>query len=273
MNTHSCNLSLMDTHVHLCDPTFANDLQDVLQRARNCGITALLAVGENVADAQANLKLAEIYPEVLPAAGLYPGNADLDQAEAMIAFIRQHRERLAAIGEVGLDFRLAETEAEKWLQREVFKEFIALSGELDLPLNVHSRSAGRHAVNWLLQHGANRVQLHAFDGKAGAALAAVEAGYFFSVPPSAMRSRQKQKLIKQLPLSCLLLETDAPVLGPIPNERNEPQNLVFSLKAAAEIKDIPEDQILEAVQRNTQRLYRGPTPSLLPNSHQARSVK
>ena len=255
LNNHSSNLSLMDTHVHLCDPAFADDLQDVLQRAKDCGIKALLAVGENLADARTNLKLAEIYPEVLPAAGLYPGNADLDQAEAMVAFIRQHRDSLVAIGEVGLDFRLAETDADKELQREVFKKFISLSRELDLPLNVHSRSAGRHAVNWLLQHGATRVQLHAFDGKAGSALAAVEAGYFFSVPPSALRSRQKQKLIKQLPLSCLLLETDAPVLGPIPNERNEPQNLVFSLKAAAEIKNIPEARILEAVQLNTKRLY------------------
>lgn len=61
---------LMDTHVHLCDPVFANDLQDVLQRARDCGITALLAVGENLAAARANLKLAEIYPEALPALGM-----------------------------------------------------------------------------------------------------------------------------------------------------------------------------------------------------------
>jgi TatD DNase family protein len=97
--------------------------------------------------------------------------------------------------------------------------------------------------------------MHAFDGKAGSAAPAVEAGYFFSVPPSVTRSRQKQKLVKQLPLSCLLLETDAPVLGPSPEERNEPGNLTVSLQVVAEIKDVPQEQVREAVVENTARLY------------------
>lgn len=89
---------------------------------------------------------------------------------------------------------------------------------------------------------------------------AVEAGYFFSVPPSITRSRQKQKLVRRLPLACLLLETDAPVLGPFPAERNEPANLVTSLQAVAEIKDVSEQQVREAVCENVCRLYGGFKP-------------
>ena len=162
---------------------------------------------------------------VKPAAGLYPTFLDCDQAEKMHAFIRSHRAQLAAIGEVGLDHWAVKEETDRELQREIFKNFIRLSQELGLPLNVHSRSAGRHVVAMLLEEGATRVQLHAFDGKASAALPAVEAGYFFSIPPSVVRSRQKQKLVKQLPLTCLLVETDSPVLGPEPGVRNEPANL------------------------------------------------
>jgi TatD DNase family protein len=246
---------LVDTHVHLCDPVFDPDRQDVLARARRSGVGAVLAVGETLQDAAANLELSESYAEVLPAAGLYPANADMSKAEEMCAFIRRERARLAAIGEVGLDFRITESASEQELQREVFRMFIRLSLELDLPLNVHSRSAGRYAAALLLEEGAKRVQMHAFDGKAGSAAPAVEAGFFFSVPPSVSRSRQKQKLVKQLPLSCLLLETDAPVLGPSPEERNEPANLTVSLQAVAEIKDVPEEQVREAVVENTARLY------------------
>jgi TatD DNase family protein len=97
--------------------------------------------------------------------------------------------------------------------------------------------------------------MHAFDGKAGSALAAVEAGYFFSVPPSASRSRQKQKLIRQLPLSCLLLETDSPVLGPTPEETNEPANLEVSLKTISEIKGISLAEARAVVRENTRVLY------------------
>jgi TatD DNase family protein len=107
----------------------------------------------------------------------------------------------------------------------------------------------------LLENNAVRVQMHAFDGKAGAALPAVEAGYFFSIPPSVVRSRQKQKLVKQLPLSCLLIETDSPVLGPSPEERNEPANIRHCVKAIAALKGISEEAVIAAVSDNTERLY------------------
>jgi TatD DNase family protein len=97
--------------------------------------------------------------------------------------------------------------------------------------------------------------MHAFDGKASTALPAVEAGYFFSVPASIVRSRQKQKLVRRLPLSCLLLETDSPVLAPVPGERNEPANVKLALNAVAEIKELSVSAVAEAVTRNARRLY------------------
>lgn len=178
----------------------------------------------------------------------------------MADFIRENKSRIVAIGEVGLDYWIVKEDSKKALQREILKIFIELSKALNLPLNIHSRSAGRHAITLLLENNAARVQMHAFDGKAAAALPAVEAGYFFSIPPSVIRSRQKQKLVKRLPLSCLLIETDSPVLGPVPNERNEPANIGQSVKAIAELKDVPEEEVIAAVSENTERLY-GPLES------------
>lgn len=251
----SAALPLVDTHAHLCSPEFVHDLDDVLARARDSAVGAVIAVGETLDDARRNVELGDRHPMVRPAAGLYPTILDREQASAMHAFIRLHRMRLVAIGEVGLDFWVVGTEHERALQREIFRGFVSLAAELDLPLNVHSRSAGRHAIALLLESGAERVQLHAFDGKAAAALPAVEAGYFFSIPPSVVRSRQKQKLVKQLPLSSLLVETDSPVLGPDPNERNEPANLPLAVKAIVEIKGLREQQVLETVVANTACLY------------------
>lgn len=133
--------------------------------------------------------------------------------------------------------------------------FVELSVALDLPLNVHSRSAGRHVVNFLLDNNASQVQLHAFDGKFSAAQPALEAGYFFSIPPSVIRSRQKQKLVKQLPLSCLLVESDSPVLGPVVGQRNEPGNIFYAIQAIARIKNISEKAVIAAVSENCRRLY------------------
>lgn len=246
---------MLDSHAHICDSVFDQDRGDVLVRAKGAGITAIIAVGETLSDARKNMELAGAHPMLKPAAGLYPTILDTRQADELVAFIRHNRFRLAAIGEVGLDYRVVTGDREKAHQREIFNQFIALSRELDLPLNVHSRSAGRHAVALLLDNQAARVQMHAFDGKAASALPAVEAGYFFSIPPSVVRSRQKQKLVKHLPLSAILAETDSPVLGPDAGARNEPANLTVSIQAIARIKALPVEAVMEAIAENARRLY------------------
>ncbi|MBA7647179.1 putative metal-dependent hydrolase TatD [subsurface metagenome] len=248
---------LLDTHAHLADPVFDPDLIRVIERAKEAGVSAIIAVSENLKEARRNLKLAEKHPAILPAAGLYPGNLDMQQAQEMVSFIRRKRDRLVAIGEVGLDRWIVKEESDRELQQEIFCMFIDLSLELDLPLNIHSRSAGRHVIALLLGRGANKVQLHAFDGKSSTAQPAVEAGYFFSIPPSVVRSRQKQKLVRALPLSCLLVETDSPVLGPDPKERNEPANANVAVNAIAEIKGLSREEVLGALAANTRQLYGG----------------
>jgi len=149
--------NIVDTHTHICDSSFDADRSEVLDRAADVGVGAIIAVGENIADARRNIELADKHPLIRPAAGLYPTILDLDQAEQMHSFIRSERSKLVAIGEVGLDFWIVKEESQKEIQKEILIGFISLSQELDLPLNIHSRSAGRHAVALLLENGATRV--------------------------------------------------------------------------------------------------------------------
>lgn len=248
-------LGIIDTHAHLCDPAFGTNLDQVLSKASRAGVSAVITVSENISDAKRNIELAEKHPQLFPAAGLYPTSLDFDLAAAMHQFIRKERAKLVAIGEVGLDHWAVKEDPEKEIQHEIFRGFIDLARELNLPINIHSRSAGRHAIALLLEKNAQKVQLHAFDGKAASALPAIEAGFYFSIPPSVIRSRQKQKLVKRLPLSSILIETDSPVLGPIPGERNESINALISVKAIAEIKGISKNEVVEKAFYNTKRLY------------------
>jgi len=246
---------MIDTHTHLCDRIFNIDRAMVLAKARQSGVTRVISVSETIADVQYNLRLAEIHPELFPAAGLYPANLDLEEAARIRAVIDKKYDQLVAIGEVGLDYWVVKEEKEREIQREIFKSFIDLSLETNLPLNVHSRSAGKKVIEMLLESNVRAVQLHAFDGKASSAMPAVEAGYYFSIPPSIVRSTQKQKLVHQLPLSALLLETDSPVLGADPEARNEPANITIALDAIAEIKNCDKDEVREVVTENTLKLY------------------
>lgn len=248
---------LVDAHAHLGAEEFAADLEAVLERATAARVQRIVVVGETLEDARRNLDLARRYPIVKPCAGLHPEILDRTAADDMIEFIRGHHTGLVGIGEVGLDYWLAKEEPQRHLQREIFGRFVELSLELDLPLNVHSRSAGRHTIGFLGDRGARRVLLHAFDGKAGAADAALELGYYFSVPPSIVRSRQKEKLVKRLPLERLLLETDAPVLGPDPQARNEPANARVALEAVAKIKGISPAEVAKRTTENAAALFPG----------------
>lgn len=252
-------IPIVDCHAHLADPQFAADLDVVLARAREAGVRSVVAVGETLQDSRATLELAESFPGlVLPAAGLFPTILDLEEAEQVVSLIRREKGRLAAIGEVGLDYWKVQEPADRAIQAEIFARFIDLAIELDLPLNVHSRAAGLSTLQMLIERGAKRVQLHAFDGRAAKALVGVEAGYYFSIPPSIVRSNQKQKLVRQLPLSSLLVETDSPVLGAEADQRNEPARVVVALAAIAELKGLTVDEVATTAFGNALALY-GPS--------------
>ena len=256
---------LVDAHAHMSDAAFAADLAAVLEAAANAGVEAIVTVSENLEDARKVLDLAEKFPLLKPCAGLYPDILDLERADAMAAFIRAHAERLVGIGEVGLDHWVVKDEQGWEIQEQVLARFVSLGAELDLPLNVHSRAAGRHTVRFLRERGARTVLLHAFDGRPSAALEGIEAGYYFSVPPSVVRSRQKQKLLPHLPLERLLLETDSPVLGPDPGSRNEPRNVVVSCQAIAAAKGVSAEEVARVTTENARRLF---TKAFVPTGSQ-----
>ena len=192
---------MIDSHAHLADASFAEDLDSVIERAELAGVQHIVCVSEGLVDGERVLRLANTYPQVLPCVGLHPDAADMNTARKVCDLIEQQAEHLIGIGEVGLDYWIAKEPSEREQQREVLALFVRLSNTLDLPVNVHSRSAGHYAIDFLCQQGASRVLMHAFDGKASRALVGIEAGYVFSIPPSIVRSVQKQKLVKRLPLT------------------------------------------------------------------------
>ncbi|XP_038667098.1 putative deoxyribonuclease tatdn3 isoform X3 [Scyliorhinus canicula] len=255
----------IDCHCHLAAPEFLTDIDTVIEQARKAGLLALVAVAEHSGEFERLIELSDKYSGfVLPCLGVHPvqGNppqeqraATLQDLQTALPLIEKYKEHLLAIGEVGLDFtpRIASTEAQKNEQRQVFIEQIEIAKRLDLPLNVHSRSAGRPTINLLKEQGAKKVLLHAFDGKPSVAMEGVKAGFFFSIPPSIIRS--EQKLVKQLPLEFICLETDSPALGPEKQVRNEPMNISISCQYIAQVKGLSVENVMEVTTQNACKLF------------------
>ncbi|KAL8611163.1 hypothetical protein ACOMHN_064453 [Nucella lapillus] len=262
---------VVDVHNHLTDHQFDQDIDDVISQAQQAGVSAALVVSESVSDFSRVLDLADRHPTfVLPCLGLHPvqtsseGAGELNQRSVTVkdleeaeSLLEQHCHRLAAVGEIGLDFtpRWCKTAEEKAGQREVLSRQVQLALKHNLPVNVHSRSAGQPAINLLKEQGVTKAVLHAFDGRAAAAMAGVQCGYYFSVPPSICRSPQKQKLVAAVPLSHLLLETDSPALGPEKTERNVPANINISCEWIAQIKKISVEEVRQVTTQNAIKLF------------------
>ena len=246
---------IIDTHCHLEEPEFAADSDEVIQRAVRLGVHMITsAIREDTWERA--LGISRNHGSVSLALGLDPTLCY--QIEPAQNFISANQEQLIALGEVGLDHYRERDHKKREDQEKSFRLIIALAKETGLPLQVHSRSAGRRALEILSNMEMERVQMHAFDGKASLArVASRENGYYFSIPTSVVRSAQKRKLVRAVDIERILVETDSPVLGPDRESRNEPSNVWVALREVASILRREEEEMREILLENTLRLYPG----------------
>jgi len=245
---------MIDVHCHLTDPSLWDRLPQIIEEAKAAGVLAIVSSGIGPEDCEKVLAVADD-KYVFASLGIEP--YELHGYEEVVAMIERNRHRLVGIGEVGLDYRAGGRETRE-LQKKIFNIFIDLCKELDKPLFVHSRSAGKYALEELFQAKAERVVMHAFDGSSSYAERGASKGYYFSVPPSIARSEQKQKMVRRLPLENLLLESDAPVLGPEKAVVNEPKNILVSAHWIAKLKNLSVDHVIEKTTLQACELLRLP---------------
>jgi len=242
------------SHIHFCD--FDKDRELILSRAKDIGVIAIITSTLRFSEILRALDIIEQHPNlVFLSVGLDPAILDPMEMKKVMEFIEQFPDELVAIGEVGLDYFLIRSSILREVQRQNFVKWVILASKLDLPLVIHSRRAGRIVVNILSRLNYSKIILHAFDGSVDDVQRARKLGMYFSIPPSVVYSKQKQRLVRCLDLDEILLESDAPLLGPIRGLRNEPSNIVKVVEKIAEIKDISVCDVAEATIRNVKALF------------------
>ena len=257
---------IVDVHCHLNDKRYQN-IEEVIERARDAGVSVIINSGVDHISNSETLALQKRYPLVKASLGIYPLDAvglgwhdDVQKREGKIdvpkelEFIEQHKDEIIAIGEVGLD---ASPEGECRLedQKKVFRKTIELAQKIKKPLIVHTRKAEKDCIDILEEMQAKKVVLHCFTGNLKLVDRAAKLGFYLSIPAIIQRLHHFQEVVKKVPITQLLTETDGPYLSPVKGELSESRDIVGTLQKIAEIKKMSFEETRNNIFANYQKLF------------------
>ena len=239
---------MIDSHAHL------NEIEDVdaaLTRAREAGITGIVAVGMDLASNRATLKLHRRFPGLVYAAvGYHPWSITPENVQENLAFIREHLAGCTALGEVGLDYK---AKAKKKLQQQVFEAVLELAAQEGKPVIIHTRFSQVRAHLMVKAAGISRAVFHWYSGPLEVLEEILADGYFISATPALAYSPPHQAAVRAAPLSRILMETDAPVV--YQETESEPADLVTTARELSRVKGSELSQVVAATTANAKEFY------------------
>lgn len=253
--------TVVDTHCHLDMEAYRDDLDKVISRAAQAGVTKILTVGIDLTSSSAAVTLAARHAGVFASVGVHPhhvGELTEEQYGQLKVLARQPK--VVAYGEIGMD--RVKDYAPVDLQQQHFDRQVRLAKELGLPLIVHDREAHDEILAILRRHlpfPAGGV-MHCFSGDSRYAESVMELGFYISIPGVVTFNKADTLLdvARTVPLSRLLLETDGPFLAPVPRrgKRNEPVFVLYTAQKVAELKGVSLAEVAAHTTENADRLFR-----------------
>ena len=249
---------LVDSHCHLDFPDFAAERDAIIERARAAGVRAMLTIGTRLDQFPGVRAIAEAYPDIWCSVGVHPHEAvDYSSLSAAdLAALASHP-RVVGIGETGLDFHYDHSPRD--IQEQVFRTHIAVSQASGLPLIIHARAADDEVAQILREERPPPGVLHCFSSGRALAEEALDLGFYISLSGivTFKNAEDLRAIVRDVPLTRLLVETDAPYLAPVPyrGRRNEPAHVAVTAAAVAVLKGIEPAELAAATSDNFFRLF------------------
>ncbi|WP_333653492.1 YchF/TatD family DNA exonuclease [Dissulfurispira sp.] len=263
---------MIDTHCHLEMKPYDPDREDVIRRAREAGLEAIITIGSDFEGCKGAVELAEKYDFIYATVGIHPHDAKdfseeiFDQIKRWAANRSQKSEvrsqknknsKVVAIGEIGLDYHYDHSPRD--IQKDVFKKQLYYAKEVNLPVIIHSREAKKDTLKILEESGVTKGVMHCFSGDMEMAERVMSLGFYISIagPVTFKNADRLREIAKAIPDDYLLVETDAPYLTPEPlrGKRNEPAFVVHTARFIAELRDISIEDIDRITTLNAKRLF------------------
>lgn len=252
---------IFETHAHYDDEAFDEDREKLLETMHAHGIEKIINVGASLQGVRDTVALTEKYPFVYGAVGIHPdevGNLTEEDMKELRSYC--DREKIAAIGEIGLDYYWDKENHE--IQKKWFVRQMDLAKETGLPIIVHSRDAAKDTLDIMKAERADHLRgvIHCYSYSKEHAREYMNMGYYLGVGGvvTFKNGKRLKEVVEYAPLDYLLLETDAPYLAPEPyrGKRNCSLYLTYVAQTIARIKGVPYETVVETTRKNAEKLFK-----------------
>lgn len=258
-------MQIIDTHTHLNDDSFEQDVDEVIERAKANGVIKVINSTDTLASFESVKRLSQAYPDFcFGSYGVHPnevsGKKDIVELEKVIT---DNTLNLVAVGEIGLDYHYNPSEEAKELQKEVFVEQMRIAEKYKLPIVIHSRDADFDTFDLVTKEKIKvPVVLHCYSGSYELAMRYIanniDIHFGIGGVVTFKNAKRLVEVVEKMPVERLLLETDAPYLAPTPyrGNRNEPSYLVEVIKKISQLKYIDENTLSEKLINNVKKVFK-----------------
>jgi TatD DNase family protein len=248
---------IIDTHIHLFDSKYREDLEEIIRKALDIGVVKMVVVGFDEESSRAAIELSQRFDFLFAAVGLHPEevknnqDGDLHWLKTMAT-----APKVVAIGEIGLDYYWDKTYQKE--QIDYFQKQMVMASDLNLPVLVHSRDASADTLE-ILKNRMGRGVLHCYSGSLEMAREFVKLGYYLGIGGvvTFKNSKEIKRVVTEIPLEHLLTETDGPYLAPAPyrGKLNKPEYLPLVIDAISELKGIDSKIVEKSLFENAIKLF------------------
>ncbi|MGE5543443.1 MAG: TatD family hydrolase [Bacillota bacterium] len=260
MREESAPVTVIDSHAHLQDPRFAEDIDQVIERALQGGLEMIICVGYDLESSRAAVELTRRYREIRAVVGVHPHDAKILNDRVLAELWELGRDpKVVAIGETGLDYYRNLSSPD--VQKQAFRAQINLAKKLGKPIVIHDRDAHDEVLSIIKQEkaGSNGGIMHCYSGRLPLAIELMKQGFMisFAGPLTFDNARKSVEVAARIPLDRILVETDCPYLTPVPyrGKRNEPLYVWEVTKKLGEIHRKSMQEIAYITTYNTHKVF------------------
>ena len=246
---------LIDVH---CHANLFLTIDKVIEDAKKVGVEKIVAVAMSSISQERVLELASRYNEVFASLGIHPEEVKMNekieqQLDSIIDLIKQNKQNISAIGEIGLDHHFVKDKTLYPLQKTIFNKMLLLAQDLELPVNLHTKGAEKIVFDTLPSYKIPNINIHWYSGPENFLKLGMDRGYYFSITPAISYSPVVKKVVLNVDKEHLLLESDGPVK--YSGKIGVPAMVKTVLNSISKLKEINSDELEKQIEENTRKIF------------------